>query len=793
MSRVILPWERKTGGNHRLNVALRYAAMGWHVFPAHSITEKGFCSCGKPDCSRQGKHPRVNSGLNDATIDPSMIRHWWRDWPDANVAVRTGRVSGIFVIDVDNHVYHDGKNGEEALQLLEDKHGTLPDTVEAMTGGAGGRHLFFNYPDNLDGGIKSRTHSLGDGIDVRGDGGYVIVYPSEGLRGTYEWEGSSDPLEGVISAPAPQWLIDMVTSEIRHHDGGDYTGSGTGFLHENVAAELRDALQHINPDESYDIWIGAAMALKSTDAGETAFAIWDEWSGRGAKYQPGEMAYKWRSLSVDGGLNKESIFYWALQRGWVNTMTVTPHQHMPVAAPSPLWVPPTADGDHRLFELPGRLGDLAKWANGNARRPQPHLTVNAILAGMSAIMGRRYRTTSGNWPALYFLNVAKSSSGKEHGKAIAEEMLDAAGLGCRIGGSGYTSAGAVFSQLEARPAHFAVIDEMGKALGSAQAKGNQHKLDAMTTLMEAWGRTDGIMRPPAYSTMSLRKTAATELQDRKVCNPSITLLGLSTPSTFYQSLSGAWVEDGFLSRLLVVESPIGRQVATLKEQAPISSDLADWLMAIGHPVHGNLAGIVDAADMPPTSRLISFSSGALRLFDAYERENNELMDSLESEGLDVLPGRDVEKAMKISLLVAAAPNMTVIDDRAATWAIDYVKYCTQQTLKAVREHLHEGDFSAIKQHLIDVVRKGGAKGRTVRELSMYSRRFKALKPREQTEVLEGIRLDGLAELQTVKSTSGRGRDRAAWVAINPETEDNADKPQTDLSAVITRTVDAQID
>jgi len=780
--------------NHQdglLQAALAYAAMGWHVFPVHSVTDKGFCTCNNPTCDRQGKHPRTPSGLNDATADPAKIQHWWRTWPDANIGIRTGKVSGIFVVDVDSHAYYNGKDGEATLERLEREQGKLPDTIEVLTGGMGGRHLYYRYPDSING-IKSRSNALGDGIDVRGDGGYVIAPPSAGVGRTYEWEGASDPFDGVAIADAPSWLIRRVERTIEHHDGGDYAGAGSAFLDPKTAAELRDALTHIDPDEDYDQWVQVGMALKSTDAGEEAFEIWDAWSQRGAKYNPREMAFKWRSFSPDGGVNKETIFYLAATKGWVNPLVGGRVVIEPQATEAPIWRPGDAGDQGRLFELPGQLGELFQWAISCAHRPQPHLTVNAVLAGMSAIMSRRYRTRMGNWPALYFMNVAKSGAGKEHAKWVVEVMLDAAGLADRISGSGYTSASAVLSQLRARPAHTTVIDEMGKAFGSAQAKNNQHRLDALTSLMEAWGRCDGVMRAANYSTMGLSRTQAAELDNNQVVNPSITLLGMTTPDTLYGSMSIAWIKDGFLPRFIVVESPIGRQPGRFPEKSPMPQHLVDWLQAIANPPgSGNLAGHIEAHDIEPVPHAVLFDAEARGLIREFEVRTLERMDELEPAGIEAAVGRDVEKAMRLAMLVGARPGPFTIGGATMRWAIEYIEHHSRRLIDTLESRLHESEFGALKQHVLELIRRAGERGMTRRELNKYSRKFYALKPREQDEVIIGLQQACLIDEREIPTKSGRGRKRKALVAIDVEestgygnTADNADKSPANLSAFI---------
>src|SRR5262245_6877730 len=107
------------GRLHR--AALAFAARGMHVFP----------------CIPRGKTPATARGVKDATIDQIVIDAWWRANPNYNVAIATGRVSNIFVVDVD------GVDAEAELRKLEAEH-ALPATVEVITGN--GRHLYFRYP-----------------------------------------------------------------------------------------------------------------------------------------------------------------------------------------------------------------------------------------------------------------------------------------------------------------------------------------------------------------------------------------------------------------------------------------------------------------------------------------------------------------------------------------------------------------------------------------------------------------------------------------------------------------------
>lgn len=176
-----------------LAAALRYAKYGWLVFPCHNIIN-GKCSCGKNDCGSPGKHPRTKNGLMDATTDENKIRQWWGKWPTANIAVRTGPESKIWVWDAD---LPDGPGTTAKMEL--------PKTLSQQTG-SGGLQFFFQWTGTE---IKNSSKKVAPGIDIRGLGGYVILPPANHISGgQYQWT-SKDKI-----AAAPGWLVHMVTNTV---------------------------------------------------------------------------------------------------------------------------------------------------------------------------------------------------------------------------------------------------------------------------------------------------------------------------------------------------------------------------------------------------------------------------------------------------------------------------------------------------------------------------------------------------------------------------------------------------
>jgi putative DNA primase/helicase len=200
--------------NVMLHVALSYSRdLEWAVFPCFEITATGACACGSRDCRSPGKHPRTDHGHREATTDEAVVREWWSRRPSSNIGIATGSVSGFDVLDIDPR-----HGGDESLREIEASHGALPATVEQLTGG-GGRHILFTHQDGLRNRVGTGSALL-PGLDVRADGGYIIVAPSNHISGrSYCWEVSSCPGE-VSLVDWPPWLLEvLLQSTYRSHSG----------------------------------------------------------------------------------------------------------------------------------------------------------------------------------------------------------------------------------------------------------------------------------------------------------------------------------------------------------------------------------------------------------------------------------------------------------------------------------------------------------------------------------------------------------------------------------------------
>jgi hypothetical protein len=166
----------------RAEAAKRYLAHGWSILPLRPRDKRPLI----PWTHLQIRRPSRED-----------VAEWFRRWPDANIGVVSGEISNLIVLDVDPK-----HGGDAALERFERRYGPVPATVEATTGG-GGRHLYFAHPGGL---VRNRA-GLAQGIDLRGDGGYIVAPPSIHPSGAfYEWAPGRNPDE-IALAPLSRWLI----------------------------------------------------------------------------------------------------------------------------------------------------------------------------------------------------------------------------------------------------------------------------------------------------------------------------------------------------------------------------------------------------------------------------------------------------------------------------------------------------------------------------------------------------------------------------------------------------------
>jgi hypothetical protein len=292
-----------------LDWALAYAGMGWRIIPIPPGE----------------KYPKGFDRWHELAVTSQRTIHdWWGNlFPDHGIGIATGQASGLWVLDVD-----DRTGGADTLADLEHTYGALPDTWEVLTPG-GGRHLYFAWPEGAT--IRNdQAGRIGPGLDVRVEGGQVLAPPSiHPNGGRYEREASSPN----HLAPAPDWLVDLLTAPERGAAGstrasgglllsssGDRPGDRLGLSWADLlradGATFIDCRLDRETNEWYELWSRPPMPGEEGFVPHTSASLNYKGSGVLKLFTP-----NWQGVTLDGerwSLEQDKTYtrfgYWAVTR-----------------------------------------------------------------------------------------------------------------------------------------------------------------------------------------------------------------------------------------------------------------------------------------------------------------------------------------------------------------------------------------------------------------------------------------------------------------------------------------------
>ena len=202
--------------DNKLEAALAYISRGWAVFPL----------------APESKIPNKGSrSFKDSSTEYLKVRGWWEKNPAANIGIATGKISGLFVVDLD-----DAEAGIEAWNKLCEQHAQHEiETLQSLTV-SGGRHLLFQYPLgdlNLGCSTKVSPH-----IHTRGNGGYIVAPPSYAITdthaGPYAWLNPGAPISEM-----PLWLISIFQKPVTPITPQAGTIIPVGRRHDSIMRSVR--------------------------------------------------------------------------------------------------------------------------------------------------------------------------------------------------------------------------------------------------------------------------------------------------------------------------------------------------------------------------------------------------------------------------------------------------------------------------------------------------------------------------------------------------------------------------
>jgi hypothetical protein len=494
-----------------LEAALWYAERGLAVFP----------------CAPGTKIPFANSsGSKDATTDSEQITRWWTKTPRANVAIATGTISGIYVVDVD----------APSSDIMP----RLPMTWQARTRN-GGWHYIYSCKQPLPNTGKENANAISKDCDTRGEGGYIVVYPSVVEGKGYAWENDIDP------APLPDWIVERVRPRERSlvPMRSSFSMAATKWAERAVREEC-DAVMRSQDGGRHNVLIRSAFKLgQIVGAGHLSYneaeaALVDAITARGSGDRNAMRTIK-DGLEAGQARPRSPLERPVAGGGGIDAEALTIGQPPAKAAPS------RDSARWELFNAVRSLGGLCdtfpSWVIRGADHPQPGLTLASLLALGSVMAGRRLvfrRNTS----SLYTVALASSGEGKNRPQSCLSRVLDECWPG--LHGPNSFSSGPAFVDGVRKATNMGtgvllVLDEYGMQLGNMMGpRASSHRQDIKQSLTEL--ATKGTDRwSPALSLIKgggkLDLTA-----------PVVSILGSTTPESLHSVLTATDVADGFVGR-----------------------------------------------------------------------------------------------------------------------------------------------------------------------------------------------------------------------------------------------------
>ena len=705
------------------------------------------------------KRPLTRHGFKDATADPASVRRLFSNPAAVMIGMPTGEMT-VVVVDVD---IKDGRQGRAWLDANSDR---LPRTRTARTA-SGGLHYYFRWPSQP---IRNTASKIAPGIDVRGDGGYVIVPPSAGY----------EVMDDAEVADVPDWLLPMLLPQpsppqppvapTAYRPRLDHGGSAIG------RAALAERCHQIR---------NAPDGCKHQAVNIAGFAV-------GGLVTAGHLDERiaWSALAdaltvllprCQDPHAAERTLQRAFREGMAQPQRVPQpeaeaihpaapflaklHSNRAKTQAEPLPVPSS------ILQPGGVLQMLVDECVRTALRPQPFLALGAAICAIGVLAGRKYRTRTDLRTNIYIAAVAESGGGKDHAPEVIRRCFDLAQLDRYLGGESLASGRGMVSALEQHPARLFQIDEFGLFLNSVTGgKAPAHKAEIWSDLMKLYSRAKGVYRGTEYA----NKKDAPRVD---INQPCVCFYGTTTPSTFWKALEGGALMDGSLARFLVFVTDNdrpdrNRDAEIINPPAALLDALSTIIRGHGDPLPpGNLPGVHVApmsATEEPTPYTVPMTAAADALHDRKLAEEDAWARRVAGTPKASIVNRLGENASKLALICAISRNPAhpQITETDLSWGWALAEHCTRTVLRDAERFLADSEFETRLNKAINIVGKHGPCSRR----DMFHKGLK-LAEREFREVINALVTHGvIIEIQPPPSSSAGRPPGPRYVLAQPPGE-----------------------
>lgn len=747
-----------------LSFARRYARLGWHVMPlwwAHQVDGTWRCACGGADCRTPAKHPisaAAPKGQNSATTELEQIEKWWAQYPSANIGILLAP-SNLVAIDIDPR-----NGGLDTIAAIEAQHGPLESDVLQFTGG-GGEHRLFAIPA---GQSLQMPGKLGPGVDVKHNG-YIVVEPSNHVSGKhYAFEASSDPLEGAVASPLPDWIRDLARQPVAKVDGPT-TAPGRRPMSEQEIEDLRRALVLV-PGADRDSWLAVGMAIHNDIGGQLGYDLWAQWSKAScrSKFDPVDQMRVWRSFRrrpMGEALQLPTIYAMAYEHGFKR----------PAAAPVPAGTvggltPDEVEaltGDPKITVISGSkvgarpmpvtsLNEIVAWATESSAQTHVLASQAAALSIMCACASRRYVSEHGD-PAHVFIGVlAPTVSQVRYVLNAAEQHIMAAGLRSMVRGQRFTSPAQLYAAILRNPSTLYLADDWGDQLRFARRQPSGLLEQALSILSG---------RVYAGQTIALDNWSELGLKpDRAQANlptlykPAMALLATVAQQQMASLFKRSEFARGALDSMLLVptidgdwvDRPAGRTPELPAAALEVMRALRGFEPGQTEPAMDQLMNSMALQEPSPiVARFVADIQSVERIW--IERASRL---PLSARAL-ALGARRTLRRLCTAMAAWANPREPIVTQGILAWCNAFVSECLQVALEEFELlGTDDDDKPDAYQALLDASTRAGPGGVAKRDLHKICKPYRRLGTEERGKLLDSMIADRV--LYTVPTLSGRG-------------------------------------
>jgi hypothetical protein len=675
-----------------LEHALKYAALGWHVFPLQP----------------GAKEPITPHGVKDASTYEEKIRMWWHIWPDANIGLACGKASGVSAVDID-YDPKKGINGYKSLAGLP-----LPTTVQQRTP-RGGFHAIYktnNPPKN--------KNDWKPGIDIRGEGYYIVLAPSVTKDGKYEWL-DNEPTKAMTPVEYPDAFRPQKRVPTKQNPCMPVRPSQSSDLARRVSAYMKNVKPAVQGQDGHGSLFWAAQVLVN------GFCLSDSEAYRvlATEYNP-MCSPPWDLSNQSEEKDFRRKITQArenppahLERGWLlkDDIYDTPKCLVNIESiMAPVWgkleeqsmeedVILTKEEEQALEFLTkptGILGEICSWINSCSLRRQPFLALGAALTYLGALYGRKIRDHLDSRTNLYCMGIANSSAGKN----IAPKMLRKLAFQSEsmdiMAGNSIASDTSIEECMSKNPSSVFMLDEIGLLLSDIKSGKNVHRTNVVATLMQFWSSAGDIF---------LGKEYADKDSQRTLMEPCLCIWGVSTPKRFTEGIAVEQLEDGWLGRCLIfhaAETPKkDRGINVTDPPQSIVDHCLHWSrfnpkQSDGKTVVNFVRGKHNA---PPNPVVVPTSPEAEAIYKdlddfAFEQSKKDTSEAM-------LWTKAEENARRIGLILAASENLEDIEVSGANalYAAALVKHSLNTFKRIITPTVYYNNTEKIKNEIRGMVGK----------------------------------------------------------------------------------------